>query len=199
MYTIVQELPISTELWKTDRLTKQKIKRHITTAVRSLSKYGKGGRHSERPVLSLASFCLLLFLAFFYWEDIPLLKYFCLRKSFKQPLTAVLALTVTVWAHRKKKHFGKEFFSTTNPFIVWGMGNGELLHGIHTDNEAPFCQIISQCRRTKVFICRNFIHHCLSTSLHYHGSSELQQAETDNEKSKQAESMRLCDNPTKTL
>lgn len=70
---------------------------------------------------------------------------------------------------------------------------------VYTHGGAPICQIISQCRRTKVFICPNFIHHCLSTSLHCHGSSELQQVETDNEKSKQAESMRHCVNPTKIL
>lgn len=70
----------------------------------------------------------------------------------------------------------------------------------YTHNGAPIWQIIGQCRRTKVFICLHFIHHCLSSSsLHCHGSSEPQQTETDNKKSKQEESMMLCVNSEKVL
>lgn len=49
---------------------------------------------------------------------------------------------------------------------------------VSTHNRAPICQIISQCGRTKVFICPNFIHQRLNTSsLYCDGPWERQRAD----------------------
>lgn len=71
------------------------------------------------------------------------------------------------------------------------LGGGWAARGfftVSTHNRTPICQIISQCGRTKVFICLNFIHHCLNTSsLYCDGSWELQLRDRDGDTESSAE------------
>ena len=78
------------------------------------------------------------------------------------------------------------------------LGGGWAAEGSSTEsthNGAPICHIISQCGGTKLFICPNFIHHCLNTSsLYCDGSWELvlgdRAAETQAEASRETDNER---------
>lgn len=73
------------------------------------------------------------------------------------------------------------FFLLQVASLLGGWRGGWAAEGsftVSTHNRAPICQIISQCGRTMVFICPNFIHHCLNTSsLYCDGSWERQLAD----------------------